>query len=171
MRIAVSSIPEDGLEKSMDISIHSKEISIEGDAHVHIRVFRFGERVVVSGNADAMVLSSCSRCLKVFSCPVSTNFNVEFIRNDIDKRQGEYELSSGELDVSFYKGDEIDIKDLVREQLLLAVPMKSLCDTDCKGICSHCGANLNEAQCSCREEIVDPRLEKLSILKRSLKKR
>jgi uncharacterized protein len=82
----------------------------------------------------------------------------------------DHELSSDEMDVGYYSDDEIDIKDIVREQMLLVVPIKQLCSSDCKGLCPDCGKDLNTGSCGCRDVKVDPRFSKLSELKERLKK-
>ena len=58
----------------------------------------------------------------------------------------------------------IDLEPIIEEALLLSLPMKSLCDEDCKGMCAVCGQNLNEQSCDCDLEYLDPRLEKLDLL-------
>jgi len=84
---------------------------------------------------------------------------------------GVQELKSEELDLSFYRNDEIDIGEIVKEQVLLAVPMKPLCDSGCKGICPECGRDLSEGACGCSRKEVDPRLEPLGRLKELMKER
>ena len=78
----------------------------------------------------------------------------------------EAELTEEDLSFSFYEGDEVNLAPLVRETLLLALPTKPLCREDCRGLCPRCGANRNGAECGCREEWRDPRLEVLRTLKR-----
>src|SRR4030067_53970 len=58
-------------------------------------------------------------------------------------------------------GDELDLSDLVKEQIILNLPMKPLCNDSCKGICLQCGTDLNSFNCSCSERGIDPRLEVL----------
>ncbi len=59
----------------------------------------------------------------------------------------------------------MDLSPLIREQVLLALPTRPLCQEDCRGLCPHCGINLNRSACGCRVETVDPRLEALRSLK------
>jgi uncharacterized protein len=58
-------------------------------------------------------------------------------------------------------GDIVDLSELVRQLLVLHTPTRSLCRPDCRGICPHCGTNLNVDQCRCETEQVDPRMEPL----------
>ena len=66
--------------------------------------------------------------------------------------------------LQFYHGEEIDISETIRESLQLVLPMKPVCSPDCKGLCAHCGCDLNIEQCSCKEEGIDPRLAVLGQL-------
>jgi uncharacterized protein len=61
--------------------------------------------------------------------------------------------------------DTINLTDDIRDYALLAIPMKSLCSENCKGLCPNCGANLNDGPCKCKEEKIDPRWEPLLKLK------
>ena len=73
----------------------------------------------------------------------------------------EAEIGEEDLGVSFYRDDEIDLGEVMREQFYLAVPMKPLCREDCRGLCPVCGINRNRETCSCQTDWVDPRLEPL----------
>ena len=61
-------------------------------------------------------------------------------------------------------GTKIDLGEILREEVLLAMPMKAVCDEGCKGICSGCGAELNDEECRCEPEI-DERWAALGALK------
>jgi uncharacterized protein len=71
------------------------------------------------------------------------------------------------LDVVYFhpETDKIDLTEDIRDYALLAVPMKRLCSENCKGLCTNCGADLNNGPCDCREEKMDPRWEPLQKLK------
>jgi uncharacterized protein len=74
----------------------------------------------------------------------------------------EIELRMEDLDVDYYTGEVIDLTPIIFEQIMLQIPMKALCNELCKGLCPHCGINLNKANCDCREDIID---ERLAVLK------
>ena len=76
-----------------------------------------------------------------------------------------------ELNLDFFSDEEIDIDQLITEQILLAVPMKPLCNSKCPGICPVCGKNLNEGKCNCKTDKVDPRLLPLERLKKKMEER
>ena len=74
----------------------------------------------------------------------------------------ERELAEEDVDISYYRDDQIDLTELLREQFYLAVPMKPLCREDCRGLCPSCGTNRNTGTCQCQPaETVDERLAPL----------
>lgn len=171
MRLTVLSIPESGIEEELKFPITLNEVMLKEDVHVFLRASRFRDKVLVNGRIISDASMVCSRCLKKFSFPLKISFNIEYIPySHLIAEDDEHELSKKELDVSFYRDDEIDIGDLVREQVLLAVPIKPLCESNCRGICFKCGTNLNETSCECSTRGIDPRLEPLKKFKESLEK-
>ena len=73
-------------------------------------------------------------------------------------RGGEVELTAEEMDVEFLKDDRLDLSGLLRESVLLNLPIQPLCRAECRGLCPRCGVNLNDTSCQCRSQAVDPRL-------------
>ena len=71
------------------------------------------------------------------------------------------EVAEDDLGVSFYKDETLDLGELMREQFILALPMKPLCRADCAGLCPVCGMNRNRETCGCQSEWIDPRMEAL----------
>jgi uncharacterized protein len=67
--------------------------------------------------------------------------------------------------LSVFDGEAIDVDEIVREQILLSVPDRALCDENCRGICLMCGTNLNAGSCECKSSEVDPRWAALKNLK------
>jgi uncharacterized protein len=80
----------------------------------------------------------------------------------------ERSVSVTEAEVSYYQGDGLLLEDAVREQVLLALPLKAVCREDCRGLCPKCGAYLNEEQCSCKEHVEDPRWAALKDIRSKL---
>ncbi|MEK7309098.1 MAG: DUF177 domain-containing protein [Nitrospirota bacterium] len=176
MRIIVSSIPEDGLEEELQLPLSFGDISLKKDVRVLFRASKFGNKVLVTGKITSEAELVCSRCLNNFPYPLEINFNTEYVPyfkftgEDAKRPEDEHELTKDELDVSFYQGDEINIEGLIKEHLILAVPMKPLCKSDCRGLCLKCGENLNEISCDCSFEEIDPRLEPLKKLKKNFQR-
>jgi uncharacterized protein len=77
-------------------------------------------------------------------------------------------VTSAEAEVGYYEGDGILLEDALREQVLLEAPIRAICREDCKGLCPHCGANLNQQQCSCAEPLEDPRWAALKDIRSKL---
>ena len=169
-RITVSGIPDSGIEEKLRVPIALGDIKLKEDIQVFLKVSRFGSKVLVDGIFTSVVFLVCSRCLKEFSFPIENNFSIEYTPYRELVEEKEHELTKEELDISFYHNDEINVEDLVREQMLLFVPMKPLCKSDCQGICPECGTNLNESSCKCSLGGIDPRLEPLEKLKKSFRK-
>jgi uncharacterized protein len=95
--------------------------------------------------------------LKSLSLPVSNTFEVEFVTPDIYRAGQAAELLDGDLSLSVFEGEVVDIDELVREQLLLSLPAQVLCREECKGLCPVCGGDRNLTDCKCQEAETDPR--------------
>jgi uncharacterized protein len=75
---------------------------------------------------------------------------------------GEHAITEDETEIGYYEQSGLLLEDAVREQVLLTLPGRTLCQEDCKGLCPHCGINRNLATCECVEKPVDPRLAALA---------
>jgi uncharacterized protein len=170
MRILVSDIPPEGLDIEFEMPISLDEGGAEKNASVKLRVMKFGNRVLVEGKAGMTASLSCSRCLEDFSHLLEMDFSDEYLPDEETAEGSEHELSKEELNISCYSNDEIDLKELIKEQMLLVVPFKRLCKPDCKGLCPECGKDLNAGTCNCTKVTADPRLAKLGELKERFKK-
>jgi uncharacterized protein len=108
----------------------------------------------------------CSRCLDPFRWPVDAAFDLRYVPRSENKGEGEREVEEDDVSTAFYENDTIDLRQLMREQIYLSLPMKPLCREDCQGLCAVCGTNLNRGTCNCRRDWEDPRLAVLKALKR-----
>jgi uncharacterized protein len=164
MKIIVSEIPVEGLDIELRETIKSDASSFPAQAQMKIK--KVGDEVVISGTIEGDLELQCSRCLKDFRSMLTIPVNVVYNPVEILKGEDKHELKVDELDMGFYSGDELDLLDLVKEQIILNLPMKPLCSESCKGICLKCGTDLNADTCSCTDKGIDPRLE---VLKKLLK--
>jgi uncharacterized protein len=171
MRLIVSDIPEEGLRQETDLPIAISDSRGPDVAYVSLKILRLGKKVLVEGLVKISVSLKCSRCLKDFSYPLDVNFKDEYNPVEELSTEREQELTPKELDLSYYSNDEIDITEMIKEQVLLAVPMKPLCEATCRGICPKCGSDLNESPCNCKVEEIDPRLAPLQKFKKLMKDR
>lgn len=99
----------------------------------------------------------CARCLEPIRKSVEQGFDLIFRPSAADAEQGERSISEAETEIGYYETSGLLLEDVVREQVLLSLPDRSLCREDCKGLCAHCGANLNETACNCEDQRTDPR--------------
>jgi uncharacterized protein len=106
----------------------------------------------------------CSRCLEPFRLPVAAPFDLRYLPASEVSSDGEREVGDEDLETSYYENDAIDLNGLMREQFYLALPMKPLCQDNCRGLCPQCGTNLNTGNCSCAPVWEDPRLAALKNL-------
>ena len=97
------------------------------------------------------------RCLQPIETPVNTDFALEYITGSEYESSGVAELTEAEMSVSVFDGEAIDVDEIVKEQILLAVPTRMLCREDCKGICPECGTDRNTGDCNCVTNDTDPR--------------
>ena len=124
-------------------------------------------RYRVAGRLTGELELNCSRCLEPYTLPVATEFDLRYVPRVENAGEGEREVEEDDLSTAFYDGDEIDLAQLIMEQFQLALPMKPLCRDDCKGLCPHCGTNLNTGSCSCTGSGGDTRWEALRSLRGS----
>lgn len=111
----------------------------------------------VQGHIRVGMEAECDRCLDVGSYPVDVEFDLFYRPVDDSPGAGEIALEAGESDVDFYEGEGLELEDILREQVLLALPMQKLCREDCLGICPVCGQNRNRVACGCEVRAPDDR--------------
>jgi len=122
----------------------------------------------VAGNFSIRVESVCARCLAPVSQDVARKFDLLYRPQGSDAGKEELSVTAAEAEVGYYQGEGLLLEDLLREQILLALPLRSICKEECKGLCPHCGKNLNVEQCSCAEPLEDPRWAALREIREKL---
>ena len=108
-----------------------------------------GSEIRIRGRVGTSLEVCCDRCLVSVTIPVEQDFDLSYRPVSTIARAEEVELPEDELEVGFFSGDGIELADVVTEQVILSVPMKVVCRTDCRGLCPVCGANLNFEKCGC----------------------
>ncbi len=111
----------------------------------------------LKGNLDTSLEAACARCLEPVEFKLSRDFDLLYRPLGSDAGRDELSVTDAEAEIGYYQGEGLLLEDALREQVLLAVPLKMLCRDDCKSLCPHCGKNLNESTCSCETTIPDPR--------------
>ena len=144
------------------------EVAQEGDAYriaapvdVAFDLHKDKEKFRLVGSVATELELSCSRCLELFRLPVANEFDLRYLPASEVSSDAEQEVREDDLETSYYRDDQIDLNELLREQFYLALPMKPLCREDCRGLCPQCGTNLNTGTCDCAPVWEDPRLAPL----------
>ena len=163
MRIEVENLKEKAEVFSHSYAPGEVELEEEGarlvaDAVVEGSASRKGEEVRVRGKIVTEVELLCDRCTAPARAPLEVEFDASFIPQSAAAAETDnVELLAEDLGLAAYEGDAVDLDELVREQILLALPSRNLCREDCKGLCQKCGADLNAGECSCERGETDPR--------------
>jgi uncharacterized protein len=133
-------------------------------------IFKDKQQFRLVGSVKTTLELPCSRCLEAFTWPVDASFDLRYqprSENTGGGKGDEIEIEEDDLSTAFYENDEIDLGQLMREQFLLALPMKPLCSDACSGLCPVCGVNLNRTSCDCKRDWDDPRFAALRELRKS----
>jgi uncharacterized protein len=166
LKINPAILPEEGLQLSFSedaawfkkcfSGIELPDFSLNG-VDVDCLITRSGETVYIRGKLKAQISQECSRCLEQATLAIEGDFVYTLVPEKPEAAQ-DLELTAEDLETGYYRGDFIDLGALICEQIVLQAPMKVLCREECKGLCTHCGINLNTGSCSCQSGVVDDRL-------------
>jgi len=129
---------------------------------------KVGQDIRLKGKLETSLEVACARCLYPVTLPVKRSFDLMYRPLGTDAGHEELSVTDAEAEIGYYEGDGILLEDTLREQVLLAVPLKTICREDCKGLCPHCGKNLNEGACSCAAGVTDPRWDALKDIRTKL---
>jgi uncharacterized protein len=122
----------------------------------------------LKGSFRGQIEVQCARCLEPLARDVEAEFDLLYRPLGAVQRDDEVSISEAETEVGFYQGDGLALEDVLREQVLLAVPVKALCREDCRGLCPQCGKDLNQGECGCVAAHSDPRWNALRELRGKL---
>ena len=122
-------------------------------------------QIRVSGELHTRLQMVCARCLEPVQEEISREFDLYYRPLERGNPDEEVRLKNDDTDIGFFQGEGLFLTDVLAEQVLLAVPMKVICRSDCRGLCPSCGANLNADECRCEAHPVDPRMAQLARLK------
>jgi len=107
----------------------------------------------------------CARCVEPVEVPLAAEFDLIFRPAEADAEAPERSITAPETEIGYYQEDSLLLEDVLREQVLLSLPVRTLCKPDCKGLCPRCGQNRNSQPCHCDEGPSDPRWEALAGLR------
>jgi len=122
-------------------------------------------QIRVEGQIETKVEMACARCLEPVVEEVMRSFDLIYSPLPKGIKPEEERLKEDDSEIGFFEGEGIFLADVLREQVLLALPMKVICQSDCRGLCPNCGANLNHEECRCETHAMDPRLAPLARIK------
>jgi uncharacterized protein len=123
---------------------------------------RKGSRTIrVRGKIHGAFEGDCARCLERVSKSLDGDFDLFYYPMSMIARTEEVRINTDDTDLGFYEGRGLELGDIVREQVLLWMPMRVLCEEICPGICPQCGAKRGSSECSCEQTFVDPRWDAL----------
>ena len=121
----------------------------------------------LAGHLSTRLRVQCCRCGEGCDTDLDVAFDLRYVSEALSTGTNDAEIDNEDLTVAFYRDDQIDLRQLISEQFYLGLPMKPLCQEDCRCLCAACGKNLNFADCGCSVEWRDPRLAALDgLLKR-----
>lgn len=136
---------------------------------IQLGVRRIDRMVAVEGRFSTKVRMNCNRCLKAFVSTMKSRFNLTYTHELPPQKESVgddgVELRAEEMGLILFKGEEIDMRDAVQSEIVMAIPIQPLCANDCKGLCPQCGSDLNAGDCGCKRKSVDPRFAVLKRLK------
>lgn len=140
-----------------DLNPVDERISLSAPATVSGKVRLAGNEVFVNGHVETRAQVECDRCLQPIETPVDADFALEYITGSEYESSAVAELTEEEMSVAVFDGKALDVDEIVKEQIVLAVPTRMLCREDCKGICPECGTDRNTGDCNCATNDTDPR--------------
>jgi uncharacterized protein len=111
----------------------------------------------------------CARCVEPVELPLAADFDLIFRPLEADADSPERSITAQETEIGYYLKDSLMLEDVLREQVLLSLPVRVLCKPDCKGLCPRCGVNRNSQTCHCEEGPSDPRWKALAGLRGRIK--
>lgn len=147
------------------------DLAVQGEAEL-LREHRGPKEVVPDIRARAKWSGTfevpCARCLEAVRHDLGGDFDLLFRPLGVDAGPAERALGAPETEIGYYQEGGLVLEDVLREQVLLTLPVRTLCRADCKGLCPRCGRNLNEGACSCEAAPADDRWAALSDLRSRL---
>ncbi len=160
MKIAVPSlavgrheIQSSALPSDYGRAVASSGLEFSGRIDVAVVVDKMGEELFVKGDVRAAVRAECARCLVESDITVAAHFEALYVpesQHDADSRSSQAEGESQRL--LYYSAGLVDLAEQIIESVALVVPMKPLCRSDCRGLCPHCGTDLNQTKCACSDD-------------------
>ena len=147
------------------VNYHSGEFRQAEPLEVRATAELIEGQIRVTGELHTRLEMACARCLETVNEDITREFDL-FHKPMASLTQEEQDrLKLDDTEIAFFEGEGLFLADILAEQVLLALPMKAICRSDCRGLCPQCGVNLNNEECRCELHITDSRMAPLSRLK------
>jgi uncharacterized protein len=148
------------------LELAPEELQVTIPVQIKVKAEKHPLGIRVQGLCAAQGKVPCARCLEPVEVDLHPEFELFYQQHDSrHPLTGEIELAEKDTNISFFAGDGIEVITIVREQVLLNLPMKLVCREECLGLCPNCGSNRNLQLCNCEAVLQDPRLEPLLKIK------
>jgi uncharacterized protein len=170
MRIELEKLEELGgkfsrLYEIGELLLDDAEVRLLEPTEVSGRVRRDGKDVELRGELGTKIETACGRCLKPVELSIRSEFTERFVPAVEWRAEEQHELREEDLNLAVFDGEAIELDDVVREEILLAMPGHVLCGDDCKGLCPSCGIDRNLSSCQCEANEIDLRWQGLENLR------
>lgn len=132
----------------------TEEFKIIGPVIYKGEIYKMQGEYLINVDINYTYSTQCDRCLKPITNEANTTLSGKLIQDDVDEFEEDENLI-------YYENDFLDLNKYISMEIISSLPMKSLCDEECKGICPSCGKDLNNGECNCETKEIDPRFEKL----------
>jgi len=173
MKIDIDSIKKGG-QNTLDLNfaLDLNTIDYYGDVmnlispvDVNGKIYVIDDRLYINLSITADMQADCSRCLEPFTYSFKSSVNAEFVHESLSNQN----VEEPDEDIIYYRESTVDLDELIKENMIMNIPMKLVCHKGCKGLCSNCGEKIEGHSCDCeiqesKEEYLDPRLAKLKEL-------
>lgn len=162
-----------GAIELLEDQVQTAPVKAKGRAEL-IRENRGAREVVedirLVGSFSTEVEVRCARCLDPVHKTLEEKFDLLYRPLGVDATRDEVAISEADTEIGYYQGEGLLLEDVLKEQILLALPVKQLCRANCKGLCPQCGKNLNVESCDCVAEMPDPRWSALEDIRKKLER-
>ena len=150
------------LDDADRLDLRDDEAQLAGPITGEVKLHRTNQGIFADGYVEVPVTLECTRCLKSYVLPLRFPLREQFYPTiDINSGLPVPPPDDDELSFPIDRNHLLDLREAIRQNLVLSLPAKPLCREDCAGLCPHCGKDLNEGPCDCREEVTDERFSAL----------
>jgi uncharacterized protein len=182
MEVKVGELERDPIEFDIDLAPGAVDLGAEAEQvgpmataglaevlHEHRGPKDIVADIRLRGKFSGKFQVPCARCVEPVEIPLAADFDLIFRPATADSEAPERSITAPETEIGYYQKDSLLLEDVLREQVLLSLPVRTLCKEDCKGLCPRCGQNRNSEACSCDVGPSDPRWEALAGLRGRIK--